>query len=205
MHRIYLLIVAALLAPAAGAQTPTAGRLLVATPELHDSSLARSIVLLLDYGTSGASGVLINRPTWVTPAAAFPELDYLDEYSGHVYFGGPVAHGTLSALYRASRPTVAGLERVINNVYLGTDFETLREIAAAVADEQELRLYAGLASWAPGQLEREIRRGLWRVLPGDAELVFSREPLELWERLSRAEPEFVVDAPRPAAAVAAGR
>ena len=50
------------------------GRFLVAGKQLRDPNFARTVVLLLNYGESGARGVIINRPTDVKLATMFPEI-----------------------------------------------------------------------------------------------------------------------------------
>ena len=52
------------------------------------------------------------------------------------------------------------------------------------AEAGKIRIFAGYAGWAPGQLENEIARGGWRVLPASAEWLFDEAPESLWERLS---------------------
>jgi putative transcriptional regulator len=50
-----------------------------------------------------------------------------------------------------------------------------------------LRLFIGYAGWAPGQLDSEMARGSWRVLPASSELVFDADPQTLWKRLAPAQ------------------
>ena len=45
---------------------PARGMFLVAAPALRDPNFARTVVLLLEYGESGALGLVINRPTEVS-------------------------------------------------------------------------------------------------------------------------------------------
>jgi putative transcriptional regulator len=55
--------------------------------------------------------------------------------------------------------------------------------AGVTADR--LRVYLGYSGWSPGQLEREIARGDWRIVAGDSEIIFSPEPEGIWRRLIR--------------------
>jgi putative transcriptional regulator len=47
----------------------------------------------------------------------------------------------------------------------------------------DLRLYAGHAAWAPGQLQAEVGAGGWQILPATPDLVFDEDPSELWRKL----------------------
>ena len=76
MKLVYALFVATLGANPLLAQGPEKGMLLVATPEIRDSRFSETVILLLHYESEGALGVAINRPTWVDPSAAFPEMTF---------------------------------------------------------------------------------------------------------------------------------
>jgi putative transcriptional regulator len=197
MHRMspWLLTILALLVCrfGAAAEAPAAGRLLVATEQLSAPEFAQSVVLLLHYDSDGALGIVINRPTWVAPATAFPDdLGYMSDYKGHLYLGGPLARSHLLVLVRAPEtPPTAG-RRIVDDVYISTDPAYLRKAVGSDPDEKNLRLYAGHAAWQPGQLEQEIALGNWKVLPASADLVFSAKPLKLWQQVLSTEPQLIV-------------
>ncbi|NIQ93470.1 MAG: YqgE/AlgH family protein, partial [Desulfuromonadales bacterium] len=52
------------------------------------------------------------------------------------------------------------------------------------AEVDQLRILTGYAGWAPGQLERELKRGGWKVAPARAVDVFDADPESLWNYLS---------------------
>ena len=84
MKPVWLLLLALLSSNATLAQAPAKGMLLVATPELRDPRFSETVLLLLHYGPEGAIGVAINRPTWVEPTAAFPDMESLGRYRGNL-------------------------------------------------------------------------------------------------------------------------
>ncbi len=176
------------------ALAPATGTLLVATDELRDPRFAETVILLLHYGADGAVGVAINRPTWVEAAEAFPGNPFLDDYTGRIYFGGPVAPASLVTLVRISDIGELQLEPILDDVYFGSDPNQLGPTIVANT-EQALHLYAGHASWEGGQLEREITAGSWRVVAATAEHVFTTEPLDLWLELYAPQVEMTVYRP----------
>jgi putative transcriptional regulator len=45
------------------------------------------------------------------------------------------------------------------------------------------RLYAGFSGWAPRQLENEMHRNDWHILPADEASIFRDDMSGLWEEL----------------------
>jgi putative transcriptional regulator len=89
---------------------------------------------------------------------------------------------------------------ILDDIYVSTDPDWLAGVAARARNDTRLRLYAGHALWAPGQLEQEIEAGGWRVVQGHAALVFSATPLTLWTSLLEAPPEVQAGIATPPAA-----
>ena len=170
-------------APSA-AQTLTTGTLLVASPELGDPNFARSVILVLRHDDEGTIGVVLNRPTNLVPATIFPELGAsIGSYQGHLFRGGPIAATRLLYIVRGlAAATVSGPE-VLDKVFLSIDDESLPDMVRLADGTNDLRLYAGHAAWAPGQLQMEINAGGWQLLPGSPELVFHTDPGGLWAEL----------------------
>ena len=195
MRSISALLLLLLSVSPAFAQAPATGTLLVATEELRDPRFSETVILLLHYGTDGAIGVAINRPTWVEAAEAFPGMPFLDDFTGQVYYGGPVAPSNLVTLIRLSDIGELQFEPIVDDVYLGADPDILSEAVIAANPERELHVYAGHASWEGGQLDREIAAGSWRVIPASAEHVFASEPLDLWVELHAPQAELTVHRP----------
>ncbi len=158
------------------------GRFLVASQQLRDPDFAATVILLLNYGERGARGVIINRPTGVKLATVFPEIRGLQRRLDTVYLGGPVERTRLLLLLRSDRPR-PGTDRVVDDIYVGTSRRVLLDAFGRAGSAASVHVYAGYAGWAPGQLDREVARGDWHVLPADAETVFSTTPDEIWREL----------------------
>ena len=163
-------------------------------PELADPNFSRGVVLVLQHGDSGTIGVVLNRVTTLQPAKVFPELETgIGAYTGTLYRGGPVAPTRLVFLIRGlAAATVQGPE-IVEKVFLSGDIESLGEITRLAQDADSLRMYAGHAEWAAGQLEGEIQNGAWHIVAGTADLVFA-DSRKLWDELAKRGDEVVVDA-----------
>lgn len=163
----------------------TRGRLLVAGPSLRDPNFFRTVVLMLDHDEDGALGVVLNRPTEHPVATALEAwAPYVCE-PGTVFVGGPVAPDTALALGRlpTDAPVPPGFTPVIGPV--GIVNLDASELGALVRD---VRIFAGYAGWAPGQLEGELASDAWLVLdsaPADAR---TTHPESLWGTVLRRQP-----------------
>lgn len=165
-----------------------AGQFLIASRGLLDPNFAKTVVLLIAHNDEGAMGVIINRPTEVELGQMLEELEDAESRARTVWVGGPVAHWQLVLLFRSAEGSDQD-EPVFEDVY----FSASREVLESLLERGiEFRIYAGYAGWSPGQLEQEIARGGWHVLPGTAEMVFDNEPLTLWRELvTRGEAKWV--------------
>lgn len=175
------------------------GKLLVATPGMTDPTFEKAVVLLLDHDADGALGVVLNRPTAVGVAEVLPGWNVVVSAPDVVFDGGPVA--TDSALGVAQ---VAGIEEPVGFrtmfggsgddplgpmigrrtglVDLDTPIELLTGALAC------LRVFAGYAGWAGGQLEDEIGAGGWFVLAARPEDISALAPAILWRTVLRRQP-----------------
>jgi len=170
-------------APTCAEPVPAVGTLLVASPALEGSGFSQSVVLLIQHDENGTMGLIINQPTQTSAVEMLPKLKSLQSYTGKLYIGGPVAPwGVIMLVQGDDAPENA--YPVIEGIYSSGDQTLLQELSNAAAGDARVRLYAGHAGWLPGQLDAEILRGSWLVIPAKRELVFSKTPLELWESLN---------------------
>ena len=53
---------------------------------------------------------------------------------------------------------------------------------------KKVRMFAGYASWAPGQLDAELLDEAWIVVDAEAEDIHATDPDELWWRVIARQP-----------------
>ena len=163
---------------------PAKGRFLVAERDLRDPNFSETVVLLTEYGAGGAMGVIVNWPTAAPAAELVPQVDGIGELTDTIFVGGPVSRQVMFMLLR-SDGELPQAERVFADVHLSSSRELLQRLVSGEVEAADVRLYSGYSGWSPGQLEMELAAGGWRVLPGDAELVFAAEPDDVWRELMR--------------------
>lgn len=128
-------------------------------------------------------GVVLNRVSEVTVAEAVPPIAELVEPDELVFIGGPVQPQAVVVLADFADPTQAETVVLENVGFLPGEIED----AGGLGELRHLRVFAGYAGWAPGQLESEVEEGSWLVLaaqPGD---VFTTAPETLWSEVLRRE------------------
>jgi putative transcriptional regulator len=141
--------------------------LLVAKPSLADPNFSRTVVLVTQAEDASTVGVILNRPTTVR-----------HEPTGEaIYAGGPVMPRTFVALFRSEGVPPAPSFHVLQGIYLSMHPAIVERL------QPPYRLYAGFAGWMPGQLESEIARDGWYLLPASEELLFRRDSAGMWEEL----------------------
>ncbi len=134
------------------------GKLLIASPALSDF-FERAVVLVLEHNEEGAMGLVLNRPSDAMVAEVVPALSGLGEDGDVVRVGGPVAQNSVMALGEFEDPAESSHPLVGNLGVLDPDrIESLRR----------LRVYAGHAGWAPGQLESELEQDAWVVATSES-------------------------------------
>lgn len=159
-----------------------AGKLLVASRDLDDPNFSRTVVLVTRFDEEGAMGLVINRPAAVLPEQVLPEVPGLANYGGPLFLGGPVeVHNVLFLLRAGDAPEPA--RHVFGDVYLSGSRSLLKSLTQAPTGAVRLRIFAGYAGWAPGQLEHEIHRGGWHVITATEDVVFSDDPESIWEKV----------------------
>jgi putative transcriptional regulator len=171
---------------------PATGRFLVAQRGLSGPHFRHSVVYLVEHDAHGSLGVIVNRPTHSSIADLLPGIRDSAIGTYRVFSGGPVNTHLMLMLFRDDqRPELA--LHVAGDVYVSNQTALLQQLADAQKPENELRLYAGQAGWAPGQLAREIVQGSWYVVEDDPELVFAADPENLWHRLiDRVDPTGIL-------------
>lgn len=153
---------------------------LIAMPNLADPHFAKSLTLICEHNEQGALGVVVNRPTEMTLATLFEQVDIPleDEELSRlpVYFGGPVQVDRGFVLHRP----IGGWQSTLS-VGGAVGLTTSRDILEAMStgqgpDSHGLLVSLGYSGWAPGQLEQEISENAWLTVAANMSIVFDMPP-----------------------------
>ena len=163
---------------------PSGTMVLVAKPELRaDPVFGSTILVVTAIGGEQHAGFIVNRPTSVTLGSVFPENGPSQKVVDPIYLGGPVDSDVIFALVRGSESPGKGSIQLLPGIFVAISANTVGRVIAS--DPERARFLAGLVVWKPGELQEEIKRGLWYVLEPDPALVLPGRTEGLWEELAR--------------------
>ena len=150
----------------------TAGRLLVATPNVRGAPFERSVIAMLEHDDAGAIGIVLNYPTDLPVVDHLPEIAPRVSEPRVVFLGGPVQPDAAIALGRSPSgrfmtPSMFGDVGIVDVTELPDDIG-------------HLRIYAGYSGWSPGQLEDELAEGSWWVTAPPPGTLFAPAIDALW-------------------------
>lgn len=163
------------------------GQFLISGKRLRDPNFFKTVVLIVEHGFEGAMGLVVNRPSSVSVSHALSGHFDLPETEELVYVGGPVEPANLFILHNAE--DMNGDEAaVVPGLYVGTNAEIFESIVRSVVEENhdlKFRIFSGCAGWGVDQLEGEIGRGDWLLLPASIGSVFHDNPYQVWDEALR--------------------
>jgi putative transcriptional regulator len=190
---VLFLLLQALLPAGSSSQNglrPAQGVLLVAGNQIQDPRFMGSVILLLSSGPGGSMGLILNKPTATEVSSLFGGIGSMSG-GAPLFYGGPVGGHELLMLRRADRAP-ADWAAVVDRVFVTNSRMAMMDTLMTARTAEDVRVYAGYAGWAAGQLEREIGRGDWYLLHADAALIFRRDMTKLWPELFRKSREIVL-------------
>ncbi len=189
-----LLVLASGAGPVVAAGTPgepteaesesLAGRLLVAERGMPDRRFAESVIFMVRHDETGAFGLIVNRYVAARPLAELLEaMGHAVEGAEGVlrlHLGGPVETDIGFVLHTADYEDEASI-RVGARYALNSGIDILREIAMGAGPRRHLFAF-GYAGWGPGQLEGELAREDWFVVPANEDVIFDEAVDTKWLR-----------------------
>jgi putative transcriptional regulator len=161
-----------------------AGRLLIAMPGIEDPRFERAVVLICSHDEQHAMGIAVNRPVdgltvpgllkrlGVEPVIELPPDDVL--------LGGPVSPERGFVLHTNDYLCEDSSVDVGGGVALTATSEVLTALGSHNRRPRRSILTLGYAGWGAGQLEYEIREGVWLTCEADESLLFGDDHEHKW-------------------------
>lgn len=179
--RIYVLVLIMACTPWSALARDDGPTMLVATPELS-GGYARTVLLVAAY-RGGHVGIVVNRTTRHRLSELFPDDEASRNVEHPVHFGGPVTSDALFALVQGPEPHPSAIA-IGPNLWLVAEAPVIDRIIEATPNAA--RYFIGIVVWRPGELEAEIRQGMFVRRPVDPAKIFLPDTSTLWNELAPA-------------------
>jgi putative transcriptional regulator len=157
--------------------------LLISMPQLMDPNFARTVVLLCEHSADGAFGLVLNRPTDTSAAAAVQLSPPPVHDSGMaLWVGGPV-EPQRGWILLGQAPDEADAVEIVEGLFLTSSQAVLRRLIER--GETRARILTGYAGWAPGQLDEELAASAWLTVEVEGDFIFDTPAPDMWEAAIR--------------------
>jgi len=135
------------------------------------------VVLVAEHtGDQGAYGLILNRPLGKTVGDLLEGNDFAPLQKLEIYEGGPVGYDQL---------TFSSFWWSRHKLHWALRLSTADAAEQAHRPGRMVRAFVGHSGWTSGQLENELRRSSWAMIPPTSELLGSPHDLNLWVGLMR--------------------
>ena len=168
-------------APTRAADPDDDSIILVAKRQLQDKLYGSTIVLSRPIGADRHVGFIINKPTQVSLAKLFPGHEPSKKVVDPVFLGGPVSPEVIFALVQGKQSPGGRSLKILDDLYLAIDSDVVDSVIEKQA--AQARFFAGMVLWRPGELNEELKRGLWYVLDAKSDLALRKSTEGMWEEL----------------------
>lgn len=162
-----------------------AGKLLIAPPSVKGTFWSKTVTFITEHHHSGTVGVVLNKPSKMSLREFGEQCDIDLDIDGSVYIGGPVNVKALTMLHSADWKCKNTL-RINKRWALSSSDDLLDHLANGNAPHN-WRLFVGLATWAPDQLECELqgkhpfnKNQSWLTATPDYHTVFGLDGQDQW-------------------------
>ncbi len=157
------------------------GKILVAHPNLESGIFNKSVILLTEHHNSGTVGFILNKPCDIDLVKLMHERGISWQSGDVLYQGGPLNTSAL-VLIHTDDFSSSNTMYLPNKIAISSD-ELMIEKIAMDNRPDAFRFVTGICSWAPGQLNHEIKsnKSWLTATPNDA-TIFNSTGLKQWRR-----------------------
>lgn len=152
------------------------GSVLIANEKLG-GVFHQTVVLIIEHHEAlGSTGIVINRPMEGNLMKVASETESKVDLSlklafskAPVTYGGPVLSEEYSILHGFGE--VEGSRKLCPGVFVGGSEELMNEVRINRFDPKNALFVKGHAAWVPGQLSREISKGVWYTAAASSDFI----------------------------------
>lgn len=159
---------------------PERGNVLLSEPFLDDPYFKRTVVLICEHNEEGSFGFVLNN---YVDFELDEIIDELPDIKTKVSIGGPVKNSNLYYIHTLGNEIANSIE-IMDGVYMGGDFEILKEkLKNGEVSTEQIRFFVGYSGWSPNQLASELKMNSWFVTSVPANTVMRTDINDLWRTI----------------------
>ena len=149
------------------------GKLVIATPAMLDPNFHQTVMLMLEHSDEGALAIVLNRPSELPVHGVIDDWAPAVSDPAVVFHGGPVSPSSVIALASVALDDADDSWQPLVGRVGTVDLEVPPDKVGGLVD---VRIFAGYAGWAPGQLEAELAEESWFIVDHDGSDPFRPDP-----------------------------
>jgi putative transcriptional regulator len=161
--------------------------ILIAMPQLMDPNFHHTVMLLAEYTTEGAYGLVLNRAIDRTLGQVARPESPVDSrlHDRSVWYGGPIELDNAVVVFEDRSTDLVNVlgqnvSALGDSLFITGNTSILTTHAELLA-RLPFKVVAGHAGWGMAQLDTELAQSAWLAAPLDKELLFS-ETETMWTR-----------------------
>ena len=154
--------------------TSLANNLLVAMPSLSLPEYKKAVIYVCENHINGSVGLIINRPMQYPLDWMFKQMHIvptgIKQNKQPLLFGGAVQPERGFVIHRPVGGWKSSLA-LRDGVTVTTSNDIIHALAAETGPKDSL-VTLGYTGWEEGQLEQEVKSGIWLICPFKSELLY---------------------------------
>ena len=152
---------------------------LITTHQLDESIFDKGIIYICEHDKNGAMGIMLNKPIPnIEKILSKFELKNITP-KPNIYLGGPVDLNKGFVIHD-NKYEINGTLEVSKDISLTSNLKIVNDILDGKGPNK-FRFTLGYSGWGPGQLEDELKKGSWLILPADQNLIFNTPDNMMWK------------------------
>lgn len=159
--------------------------LLIAPPSVTDNFWYKTVIMVTEHHKRGSIGLILNKPSRTSITDFADRLELYIDLPGFIYIGGPVNPTSLSIIHSPDWTTKNSMK--INKHFSLSSSEEMLPRFAEGDYPRHWRIFSGMCSWLPNQLEKEINgtppyhhNTSWCLSQSEHSLVFDNDSSDQW-------------------------
>lgn len=173
--------------------TDLTGKILIAPPTVDEQFWESSVIFVVEQDKNGTVGLVLNKESNMSLEDFGNYCNHELTRPGSVYVGGPSNSKVITMLHSPEWSCNNTLK--INNEYAISSSSEILKLIEENKVPKFWKLFVGLATWAPGQLEQEINNSstrAWLIADPTYRIVFGKDTKKQWNAaIKQASSEFV--------------